>query len=160
MKIQQAIELRKQGRLKESLELCLQLVQADPTSAFIQYQTAWAYDALGEETKAVPYYEKAIDLGLTDEDLAGALLGLGSTFRCIGEYQKSIEILEKGYRLFPEQRQFAVFLSMAYFNVGQHEKSMELLLQIVSETSSDPHIQSYQRAIQFYSSRLHETWRD
>lgn len=70
MKIQQAIELRKEGKCKESLELCLQLLQANPNSAYIQYQTAWAYDALGEETKAVPHYEKAIELGLTDEDLA------------------------------------------------------------------------------------------
>lgn len=74
--------------------------------------------------------------------------------------QKSIEILERGFNLFPEQRQFSVFLAMVYFNVGQHEKSMELLLQTVAETSSDPQIQRYQRAIQFYSSRLHETWRD
>lgn len=160
MKIQDAIALRKEGKCKESLELCLQLVQADPNSAYIQYQTAWTYDVLGEEMKAVPYYERAIDLGLTDEDLAGALLGLGSTLRCIGEYQKSIETLEKGLNLFPEQYPFAVFLAMAYFNVGQHDKSMELLLRTVAKTSSDPEIQKYQKAIQFYATRLHETWRD
>lgn len=115
MKIQDAIALRKEGKCKESLELCLQLVQADPNSAFIQYQTAWTYDVLGEEMKAVPYYERAIDLGLTDEDLAGALLGLGSTLRCIGEYQKSIETLEKGLNLFPEQYPFAVFFGDGLF---------------------------------------------
>ncbi|WP_280512914.1 tetratricopeptide repeat protein [Carnobacterium inhibens] len=55
----------------------------------MNYQCAWSYDLLGEEKKAVPFYEQSIKLGLVGEDLEGAYVGLGSTYRTLGGIQKS-----------------------------------------------------------------------
>jgi hypothetical protein len=44
-------------------------------------QNAWNFDLLGEESKSDPFYEKAIHLVLSSNELEGALLGLGSTYR-------------------------------------------------------------------------------
>jgi tetratricopeptide (TPR) repeat protein len=54
---------------------------------------AYFYDAQGEESLAVLYYEKAIQYGLSDEALSGALLGLGSTYRCLRRYDDAVRKL-------------------------------------------------------------------
>ncbi len=74
------------------------------TSPQINYQCAWVHDLLGREHEAVPFYERAIEEGLTGEDLEGAMLGLGSTYRALGEYQRAVEALRGGTPRFPNNR--------------------------------------------------------
>ena len=47
---------------------------------------------------------------------------------------------------------------MAYYNMGEYAKAMELLLNSLAETSRDPGILRYQRAIRFYSDKLNQIW--
>ncbi|GLF89225.1 hypothetical protein Saga11_04840 [Bacillus safensis] len=74
-KLVKAIELRKSGHLRESNEMLTHLVVEYPDDASIHYQCAWSYDLLGEERKAVFFYERAIELGLSSDELEDALLG-------------------------------------------------------------------------------------
>lgn len=48
------------------------------------------------------------------------------------------------------------FLAMALYNVGEHRRAVELLLENLVETTSDPGIRSYERALRFYAGRLDE----
>jgi tetratricopeptide (TPR) repeat protein len=116
------------------------------------------HDLLGLEHEAIPFYEKAIQAGLNGDDLKSALLGMGSTYRCIGEYHKSIDTFQQALRLFPNSHEFNVFLAMAYYNIGEHAKAMELLLNSLVNTSNDQGVLRYQRAIRFYSDKLNQTW--
>ena len=84
----------------------------------------------------------------------GALLGLGSTYRTLGMYEESRGILEEGIKQFPEQREFQIFYAMLQYNLNQHDKAMEILLKQLAETSNDTGIQSYKKAILFYSDKL------
>ena len=68
-----AIELRGEGKLNESNEILKYLVKSNPDDAIVNYQYAWSFDVLGKEAEAVPYYEKALHLGLDDKDALGAL---------------------------------------------------------------------------------------
>lgn len=155
----QIIALRKDGQLNEAIQLAKELCAQEPTDPIAHYQCAWCHDSAGLEKEAVPYYEKAIELGLAPEDdLSGALLGLGSTYRTLGQYEQAAETLDKGMQQFPEERSFPVFLSMAYYNLGRHHEAMTLLLQNLAETSSDPTISAYQKAILFYANDLDKTW--
>lgn len=157
--LQNAIVLRKKGRLKESNEWLLELVKEYPDDAYLNYECACSFDMLGEESKAVPYYEKSIKLGLSGKDLEGALLGLGSTFRTLGEYEKSKTVFEQGMELFPENRAIQVFYSITLYNLKNHSQAMELLLKCLLETTSDEEIISYKRAIKFYSDKLDQVWK-
>jgi hypothetical protein len=47
---------------------------------------------------------------------------------------------------------------MAYHNVGEHAKAMELLLNSLVDTSKDEGVLRYQRAIRFYSDKLNQIW--
>ena len=153
-----AINLRESDKHEEARHLLLELHAEFPEDPQVNYQCAWIHDLLGLEREAIPFYEKAIQSGLCGDDLKSALLGMGSTYRCIGEYRKSIETFQHALNLFPNSHEFKVFLGMAYYNIGQHSKAMELLLNSLVDTSSDEGILRYQRAIQFYSDKLNQTW--
>lgn len=157
-KLRQAISLRESGDGEQARELWLSLLEEEPDNAEIWYQAAWTHDALGLEREAVPFYEEAIRLGLGEESLAGALLGLGSTFRSIGEYGRASEVLERGLKTFPERREFRVFYAMVLYNLGRHAKAMELLLAEIADTSGDDGIRGYAKAIRFYADKLDEVW--
>ncbi|PLR74849.1 tetratricopeptide repeat protein [Bacillus sp. UMB0728] len=153
-----AINLRGSGELKKSNLILKKLADRNPSDALISYQTAWSFDLLGEEADAAPYYERAISLGLPDKELEGALLGLGSTYRTLGEYQKARYTLEKGMERFPDNRAMSVFYSMVLYNLGSHGEAMGLLLESLAETSSDEGIQQYRKAIFFYADKLDTVW--
>ncbi|MFV8827760.1 tetratricopeptide repeat protein [Alkalihalobacterium sp. APHAB7] len=156
--INNAIELRKEGQLKASNQLLLKLVTEHPENAEVNYQCAWSYDVLGEEADAVPFYEKAIELGLPGEALEGALLGLGSTYRTLGEYEKSKRVFQRAVNEFPTNHAIKAFYAMTLYNTSDHKMAMELLLKSLLETTADETILKYKKAIYFYSDKLDETW--
>lgn len=153
-----AIQLREAQKHEEARELLLELHAEFPDHPQVNYQCAWIHDLLGLEREAIPFYEKAVQEGLSGDELKGALLGMGSTYRCIGKYQKAKETFQHALKLFPERYEYKVFLAMTYYNLGEYSKAMELLLNSLAETSKDEGVISYQRAIQFYADKLDETW--
>ncbi|AXN38673.1 hypothetical protein CN689_21390 [Peribacillus butanolivorans] len=157
--LEAALSLRCKNEFEKSNQLLMELAKQNPEDAVIQYQCAWSLDILGLESQAVPYYETALTLGLSEEDAKGAYLGLESTYRTIGEYEKSQRTLETGLSKFPEDKALIVFRAMAFYNLGHHNLAMESLLKIIAETSKDHAIQSYAKAIEFYSDKLDTVWK-
>ncbi|MBZ6486609.1 hypothetical protein CCZ20_22470 [Priestia aryabhattai] len=158
-KLDKALALRKNGNHQDSNELLIKLVKEFPDNALYNYQCAWSFDVLGEEEKAVPFYENAIKIGLPSKDMEGAILGLGSTYRALGEYEKSKDIFLKGTELFPDNHVIKVFYSMTLYNLKEHSQAMELILKCLLNTTNDNEILSYKKALHFYSDKLDQTWK-
>jgi len=142
------------GQVAQVLKQLKELDAQFPNVAEINYQLAWTCDVLGREAEALPYYEKAVALGLPANELAGALLGLGSTLRNLGKLERSAEVLRSGQAQFPDNREFDVFLALTLHNLGQHTEATKLLLTVIADTSEDPGLTAYQRAIRFYAGKL------
>ncbi|MDI3387927.1 tetratricopeptide repeat protein [Streptomyces sp. B-S-A8] len=158
-RLAEAVRLRESGRPDEARERLIVLAEELPDDAQVAYQTAWVHDTLGLEAEAVPHYRRALGIsgGLSADDRANALLGLGSTYRVLGQYEQSVETLTAASTEFPENGALKAFLAMALFNVGRHHDAMELLLTLVAATSDDPNVAEYRPAIQHYAQDLHET---
>lgn len=163
-RLAQAIQLREEGRAKQdqaTLEkartLLFELGAAYPDDAEITFQTAVVHDNLGLEHESVPFYLRALDQGLSGPDLERALLGLGSTYRGLGEYQKAEETLRRGVREFPHNRALQVFLAMTLYNAGQHKEAMEIALTNLLETTADEKLQYFKRPLMYYATHLDET---
>lgn len=157
-KLKEAEALRKSKKFQESNELLMDLVKDYPNHALIHYQCAWSFDLLGEEIKAVPLYEKAIKLGLSSQELEGALLGLGSTDRTLVNYEQSKQTFLKGIEVFPNNRAMQIFYAMTLYNLNEHREAMELLLKCLLDTTTDEQIIRYKNAISFYANKLDEVW--
>ena len=156
-RLKEAIKLRESGHPEEARIILEKLAQEYPENAQVNYQCAWCFDVLGLEKDAIPYYEKAIELGLPDNDLKDAYLGLGSTYRTVGEYNKSENLLLDGIKKFDDNG-LRSFLAMTKYNLGKHEEAMEILLKLLSSSSEDESIQRYKKAIFYYSDKLNKIW--
>lgn len=156
--LEQAIRHRRDGKYEQAHAILRELLTKDPNDPAVLYQMAWLHDVQGLERDAVPYYEAALAHGLSGEDLRGALLGLGSTYRALGDYDRAVEVLRRGMAAFPDALEFAAFLAMALYNTGQHSEAMALLLKTLAETSADEGIRRFGRAILFYHDKLDQRW--
>lgn len=92
-KLASAIKLRESENHEEARQALLELHAQFPDDPQVNYQCAWIHDLLGLEREAIPFYKKAIQGRLSGDDLKSALLGMGSTYRCIGEHAKAMELL-------------------------------------------------------------------
>jgi tetratricopeptide (TPR) repeat protein len=158
-KLLKAIQLRKDGKADQAIIILTELLKASPNDPTINYQVAWTCDSMGKESEAVPFYEKAISNGLSGEDRRGAMLGLGSTYRSLGEYEKSLKVFDQAISEFPEDRALKVFRSLTLYNLGNFEESVSQILIQLLDTTSDASIKSYERALRFYSDKLGDTWK-
>lgn len=156
--LERAIALRTQGEHAQARTLLVELAARCP-EGLVQYHAAWVHDAMGLEEAAIPFYRRAIESGELDgPDLEGAMIGLGSTYRCLGRYSEAVQLLEPAVRMFPDSRALQVFLAMVYHNLGRHDESAEILLRNLAETTNDGGILKYRRAILHYAPCLREVW--
>ncbi|WP_242143189.1 MULTISPECIES: tetratricopeptide repeat protein [unclassified Bacillus cereus group] len=153
--LKEAIRLRNEREYEKSKSILIDLAK-NTNNPEVYYQCAWTHDAMGLETEAVCYYEKAIKNGLKGESLCGAYIGLGSTYRCIGQYEKAIATLKAGLKEFPDNDVMKVFLSIAKYNLKEYEEAMKLLLETVSKLES---IKEYEKPILYYKDHLNEIFK-
>ncbi len=154
----EADKLRAKDQHEKARELLVRLALEFPTNPVVQYKTACVYDYIGQEKEAVPYYLAAIENDLPGDDLRGAYLGLGSTYRTLGQYAESKKILQAGLGQFPDANEMKIFLAMTLYNLGEHHEAVSSLIKILAETTSDEKIIDYERAILFYAEDLNKKW--
>jgi len=145
---------RAHGQSEEILPRLRKLDAKHPNVAEINYQLAWSCDVLDRAADALPYYEKAVALGLPPNELSGALIGLGSTLRSLGQLERSAAVLRSGQVQFPDNPEFAVFLSLTLHQQGKAADALRLALDTLCETTDDPGLTAYQRAIRHAAAKL------
>jgi len=148
------LEARTYGQSAEILPRLQALDERHPNVAEINAQIGWTLDVLGRAGDALPFYEKAVALGLPPNELSGALIGLGSTLRELGQPARAAEVLRSGQAQFPDNREFDPFLALALHDLGQHAEATRLLLAALCDTTDDPGLTAYQRALRHAASNL------
>jgi len=128
----------------------------EPNLAAAHYFAAWSRDAQELEADALIHYEKALKLGLSGEDLRGALLGAGSTYRNRGQLARSEETLRRGIQTYGEVSEFSAFLALTLYSGGRCREAISILLKLLADTASDTHIRRYERALRYYAAHPDE----
>ncbi|AXK25420.1 tetratricopeptide repeat protein [Serratia marcescens] len=147
-------QLKTQGRYQEATALALRQLTAEPEAAMLHFQLACLYDVQGLEQQAIPCYLAALARDLPPAQRREAWLGLGSTYRALGEYSASLRAFDDGLAEFPQANELMLFRAMALYNLGENKRAVTDLLLLLADTSSDPDIRGYQRAIRHYAADL------
>ncbi|GAF16354.1 FOG protein containing TPR repeat [Bacillus sp. JCM 19046] len=154
----QAKSYQRNKQFEKAEQQLLQALEWEQNNGEVNYLLAANCDMQGLESQAVPYYTKAIELGLKEEDLKEAYVGLGSTYRTLGNYVESEKTLTEGLKRFPDYKPLHVFYSLTLYNLGNYDKAMERLLTSLLETTADPDIQGFKNALDYYAPRLNQVW--
>ncbi|WP_337061689.1 tetratricopeptide repeat protein [Serratia marcescens] len=147
-------QLKTQGRYQEATALAIRQLTAEPEAAMLHFQLACLYDVQGLEQQAIPCYLAALARDLPPAQRREAWLGLGSTYRALGEYSASLRAFDDGLAEFPQANELMLFRAMALYNLGENKRAVTDLLLLLADTSSDPDIRGYQRAIRHYAADL------
>jgi tetratricopeptide (TPR) repeat protein len=110
-----------------------------------ELEQAFAYDREGFEAEAIPHYERAIAAGLDDEQLAKAMLGLGSSLRNVDRFDESVTVLEDAVARFPGDQSLPVFLAFSLWSAGRANEAVALLARRLGDGTG------YERAIGEYA---------
>lgn len=147
-------QLKTQGRYQEATALAQRQLAAEQEAAMLHFQLACLYDVQGLEQQAIPCYLAALARDLPSAQRREAWLGLGSTYRALGEYPASLRAFDDGLTEFPHANELMLFRAMALYNLGENKRAVADLLLLLADTSSDPDIRGYQRAIRHYAADL------
>jgi len=156
--LERAKDLRDDDLLDESLEMLLSLLEEHPDDPQVLFEVGGIYDLMDSANEAIPYYHRAIELGLEGPDLQECYICFGICQRAVGDYPESLETLEQAAELFPKDNSIKVFLAMTLYSNGRNHDAVKLLLELLAETSSDEEIGIYRDTIEFYKDNLDEVW--
>ncbi|MFB9532518.1 tetratricopeptide repeat protein [Nonomuraea roseola] len=146
-----AAALRQEDRHEEAREVLVALAAQHPDDGEVAREAAYVHDRLGLEHEAVPYYERALELGA--DDRIGLFTGFGSTLRVIGRYDDALAVLERGLAEFPGDPAMRAFRAMALHNAGRHREAVSTLLHVLAEGEQAG---GYARALAYYADNLDE----
>ena len=114
---------------------------------------AWEHDSAGREQEAVAEYRAALEAGIDEEDMPGALLGFGSTLRNVGELEESERVLREAVTRFPEHAALRVFLSLTRWSRGDQRGAFQELVEALFRADAEG-MERYRRAIRGYTAEL------
>jgi tetratricopeptide (TPR) repeat protein len=156
--IKVAIELRNRGDFDQSIAVLTQLLNNTTLAGMANLHIAWAYDAQGLESNAIPHYKMALDYKLGDEDRFDCLLGLASSLRCLGEFNDANEYFDMALKQYPNREEILPFYAMNLYNRGDSKSAVSVLLKLLTSGTSKECIQAYKSAIDLYAEDLDRTW--
>jgi len=108
------------------------LLAEHPDHPVLVYEVAGAYDTAGEEEKAHVLYERAMGLGLDGEPLRRCLCQYGSTLRWLGEYDKSLEALDRARDRWPQSDAVRVFRALTLNETGRGDEAVAELMTVIT----------------------------
>lgn len=142
---------------EKALALLCHLVEQEPDNAKVCFELAGAFDFLGREAEALPYYQRAYGLGyqqLPLEDQPRLFVQMGSTLRNLEQYAESIKILLEGIDKFPRYAALKAFLGLTTYTNGNYREAAKHMLAACLVESDDRSLIDYKRALAFYADKL------
>ena len=158
--LRQAKALRQADELEESQDILLALLEEFPEDPEVLFEVGGAFDVMGYESEAIPYYRQAIEAGLEGAELHECLICLGSSYRNVGEFDEAVEILESTVEQYPNNNSGRAFLALAYYSDEQYEDAVRILVELLLETTNDDDILAYADTLEYYKDNLNEVWED
>jgi tetratricopeptide (TPR) repeat protein len=156
--LREAISKMDDGKYEEAKVMLENLVNESSEDPEVNFYCGAVNDSMGFEKIAIPYYRRALENGIQGEMREAAFIQLGSSYRCIGEYQFASDVLTKGLAEFPHNPALKVFYALTLYNMGEHKDSVTLMLKTLVSDASNDWIKKYERAIAFYSEDIDGIW--
>lgn len=156
-RMQNAIQLRKQGEHEQSRTALRLLVEDPALRAQAHLHIAWSYDNEGKEREAEQAYRSALAAGLEDEDRFEAQFGLASTLRCLGEYAQAKALFEEIMHTWPQASEIRPFYALCLHNLGEHQQAVSLLLECIADNPC-ARTAPYKAALREYAQHPGKQW--
>jgi ribosomal protein S12 methylthiotransferase accessory factor len=103
-----------------------------PGKYYVQFFLGISYLSLDEPSKALPYLEKALELGPHEEDIPSIYSYMGLCLKELAQYRESIAALEKGEQYDKERTDIYNLMGFCYFKLKEHEKAIQCFRKVLA----------------------------
>ncbi len=111
-------------RLKEMNDLM-------PGKYYIRFFLGLCSLSMKKPTDALRYFEEALDLAPTKEDIPLIYSYMGHCLRDLGQYRKAIIALERAERYDPDRTDIYNLMGFCYFKLKEHEKAIQCFKRVL-----------------------------
>ncbi|MBC8170753.1 MAG: tetratricopeptide repeat protein [Anaerolineae bacterium] len=153
--LQAGAELEETGTEQAVIDYYRPLVAQYPDDAQVQFRMGGAYDSAGYEAEAVVHYQRALELGLSGDDLWRVAVQLGSSLRNVGDTEGAIAILQKASVDYPDHVALRAFYALALTSAGQSQQAVVELLDVILRHPTA--LEAYKRSLRAYTDELRTT---
>lgn len=140
-------EARDRNNMQPTIEVLLPIAHEHPQHPRVLYEVGGAYDTAGKERTAASYYERALQAGLSGDELRRCYVQYGSTLRNLGELAGSAALFERARAQFPGSPSLAVFEAISLHACGRLNEAVASLLEVVAAGVQSPDLDRYKPAI-------------
>lgn len=140
-------EARDRNNMQPTIEVLLPIAHEHPQHPRVLYEVDGAYDTAGKERTAASYYERALQAGLSGDELRRCYVQYGSTLRNLGELAGSAALFERARAQFPGSASLAVFEAISLHACGRLNEAVASLLEVVAAGVQSPDLDRYKPAI-------------
>jgi tetratricopeptide (TPR) repeat protein len=106
-----ADEALKRHDYGEGILLHQRVLEKEPENALAQYHLGYAYGQIGDHEKEIFYYEKAVGLGFTKENI---FFNLGMAYGELNQIEEAISAFHKALEINPDSADNHFGLALAY----------------------------------------------
>jgi ribosomal protein S12 methylthiotransferase accessory factor len=99
---------------------------------YVQFFLGTSYLSLDEPSKALPYFEKALELDPHEEDIPSIYSYMGLCLKELARYRESIAVLEKGEQYDKERTDIYNLMGFCYFKLKEHEKAIQCFRKVLA----------------------------
>lgn len=143
--------------VKQALDIYHVQTQRDPSDPKGWFEYAGAFDFLGREAEALPFYQKALKLGVENlpyDEQPRLYVQMGSTLRNLKRFDEAKQLLTKGIEQYPKVEALKLFLALVEYSLGNNKEANKALLQKGLEKPVDDSVKHYLRALTYYFEHL------
>lgn len=124
------------GLYEQAIEDHLRVLNEEPENALAHYHLGYAYGQLGQHVGEVQEYERALDLGLTREDV---LFNLGMAYAELGALDKAEQTLRRVITIAPDSSDNHEALGMVYYEQRHFDEAIASCERATRLEPENPH---------------------
>ncbi len=117
-----AINLHKQGKINEALEIYLELQKEDNNNSQLLFQIGNAYLQKGSVELSIGFYRKVSEI---DKNHFNNLNNLGGALATVGKYNDAIDVFKKTLNIKPDYSDAYSNIGNCYLYIKDHKNSIE-----------------------------------
>ena len=98
---------------------------------YLKFFLGSCYLAINDDATAYAYFNHALDLEPTEQDIPSIYSYMGVCLKNMGQYHLALEKLEKGQKYDQERTDIYNLMGFCYFKLKEHEKAIECFNKIL-----------------------------
>ena len=102
-----------------------------PGKYYTNFFLGSCYLSMNDPKKAFRYFNKALDLDPTKQDIPSIYSYMGICLKDMGEYRKALSVLKEGERYDKERTDIYNLMGFCYFKLKDHKKSIDCFNKVL-----------------------------